>query len=76
MNFWPFTARHREANARLRDENIILGTRVLILEDMVQRASRPHREPRKDKASIAEAKRETTARLARLFPAVGGEVGR
>ena len=53
----------RETVAKLRDQTIELGTRVLLLEDIVQHSRKPVREPRSDKATIIAAKAAMTAQL-------------
>lgn len=53
----------RETVARLRDQTIELGTRVLLLEDIVQHSRKPVRESRSDKATIIAAKAAMTAQL-------------
>ena len=55
--------REREIIAGLRDRCIVAETRAVLLEYELERARRPHREPRKDKGSVAEAKRAMTERL-------------
>lgn len=51
--------------ADLRDELIRKGTEAILWEQMYRSAVRRHREPRKDKASIIEARRAKTAQLKR-----------
>ena len=47
----------------LRDELIRKGTEAILWEQMYRSAVRRHREPRKDKASVIEAREITTLRL-------------
>ena len=49
----------------LRDELIRKGTEAILWEQMYRSAVRRHREPRKDKASVIEARRAMTAQLKR-----------
>jgi hypothetical protein len=58
----------RSETAALRDRALIAETQVLLLRDIVEHPRR-RREPRRDKQSVIDAKKDTTAKLQRLVDA-------
>jgi hypothetical protein len=61
---------NRDDTASLRDELITLRTEVVFATAFIADLKRKRRrEPRRDKQSVIEAKRETTERLQRLVDA-------